>query len=102
MEEVLRVLGIAGSLRKGSYNRAALRAVQQLAPPDLTIEIFDLEGIPPFNDDLVARPEVLIPMAREKFDVELTLTDERTQQQIAKQLAALAAWTRRLRKGLAD
>jgi chromate reductase len=51
MAEKLKILGIAGSLRKASYNRAALRAAQQLAPADTTIEIFELDGIPGFNQD---------------------------------------------------
>ncbi len=50
MSEV-KILGIAGSLRKGSYNRALIRAAQQLLPPDTTMESFDLIGIPPFNED---------------------------------------------------
>jgi len=49
--QTIQVLGIAGSLRKGSYNRAALRAAQQLAPDTARIEIFDLDGIPLFNQD---------------------------------------------------
>ena len=51
MPQTIQVLGIAGSLRKGSYNRAALRAAQQLAPDTARIEIFDLDGIPLFNQD---------------------------------------------------
>ena len=51
MTDTLTILGIAGSLRKDSYNRAALRAAQHLAPADATLEIFDLQGIPPFNQD---------------------------------------------------
>lgn len=51
MEEPLTILGIAGSLRQASYNRAALRAAQQLVPQDARIEVFDLNGIPPFNQD---------------------------------------------------
>jgi chromate reductase, NAD(P)H dehydrogenase (quinone) len=50
MSEV-KILGIAGSLRKGSYNRALLRIAQQLLPPGATMETFDLVGIPPFNED---------------------------------------------------
>jgi chromate reductase len=52
----LTILGIAGSLRKASFNRATLRAAQQLAPDGVMIEIFDLEGIPPFNQDEEMRP----------------------------------------------
>jgi chromate reductase len=47
----LQILGIAGSLRSGSFNRSALRAAQQLVPDDAEISIFDLKGIPVFNAD---------------------------------------------------
>ncbi len=56
MSTPLTILGIAGSLRKGSYNRSALRAAQNLAPADVRIEIFELEGIPLFNQDEDAHP----------------------------------------------
>jgi chromate reductase len=45
------ILGIPGSLRKASYNKAALRAAQELLPAGVTLEILDLDGIPPFNED---------------------------------------------------
>jgi len=51
MASPLTILGIAGSLRKASYNRAALRVAQQVAPNDVKIDIFELDGIPPFNQD---------------------------------------------------
>lgn len=47
----LRVLGVAGSLRKESYNRAVLRTAVELAPEEMDIETFDIAGIPPFNQD---------------------------------------------------
>jgi chromate reductase len=47
----IRILGIAGSLRRGSYNAAALRAVQELAPRGMKIETFDIGPIPPYNED---------------------------------------------------
>jgi len=50
--EKLRILGFAGSLRVGSYNRALLRAATDLLPDGTTLEIFDLDGIPPFNQDV--------------------------------------------------
>jgi chromate reductase len=56
MSNQLTILGIPGSLRKASYNRGALRAAQQLAPSDAKIEIFELDGIPPFNQDEDKRP----------------------------------------------
>jgi chromate reductase, NAD(P)H dehydrogenase (quinone) len=54
------ILGIAGSLRKGSYNRMALHAAQHLTPKDAKIEIFDLHGIPPFNQDDEASPPAAV------------------------------------------
>src|SRR5688572_4426555 len=51
MNKPLRILGIAGSLRRQSYNRAALRAATQLAPEGATIDIFELDGIPGFSED---------------------------------------------------
>ncbi len=50
--ETFRVIGIAGSLRTGSFNRALLAAAQELAPPELIIEIKELAGVPLFNQDL--------------------------------------------------
>jgi chromate reductase len=52
----LKILGFAGSLRKGSYNKALLRAAVELAPKNVEIDVFDLEGIPPFNQDLENNP----------------------------------------------
>ena len=56
MSTSIRILGIAGSLRKASYNRGALRAAQELALAGAKIEIFDLDGIPIFNQDDDSRP----------------------------------------------
>jgi chromate reductase len=56
MNTPLTILGIAGSLRQASFNRAALRAAQQLTPDGARLEIFDLVGIPPFNQDEDAHP----------------------------------------------
>lgn len=52
-EQPARVLGIAGSLRRDSYNRAALRAAAGLAPAGMSIDIFDALGaIPLYNEDV--------------------------------------------------
>ncbi|MBK6005107.1 NAD(P)H-dependent oxidoreductase [Ramlibacter ginsenosidimutans] len=53
----MKVLGISGSLRKGSYNSMALRAAQKLAPQGMTIEIADISRIPLYNDDVRAAGE---------------------------------------------
>lgn len=56
MDGHTRILGIAGSLRKGSYNRAALLAAAQLVPDGASIDIFELDGIPPYNQDSETQP----------------------------------------------
>lgn len=60
MSKPVRVLGIAGSLRRESYNRAALRAATQLVPDGATIDIFELDGIPGFNQDEEQNPPVKV------------------------------------------
>ena len=47
-----KILGFAGSLRAGSYNRLLLRAAAEVAPDQMTIETFDLTPIPLYNQDL--------------------------------------------------
>jgi chromate reductase, NAD(P)H dehydrogenase (quinone) len=179
----INVLGFAGSLRKGSWNRGLLRTAQQAAPSDVAIEVFDIADIPLYNEDvrqkgfppvvqsfreriraadalliatpeynysvpgvlknaidwasrppdqpfqdkpialmgasagtagttraqhhlrqsfvfldgrLLARPEVLIAAATQKFDEQGNLMDEPSKKLVADLLATLAAWTRRL------
>lgn len=56
MSEPVRILGIAGSLRRQSYNRAALRAAAQLVPDGATLDILDIAGLPLFNQDDESNP----------------------------------------------
>ena len=49
-----RILGISGSLRERSYNRALLRAARELAPPGVEVVEFDLSPIPPYDGDVEA------------------------------------------------
>ena len=54
----IRLLGVAGSLRKASLNRALLRAVGEMLPEGVTLDIFDgLGAIPTFDPDIAAEPE---------------------------------------------
>ncbi len=53
----MKVLGISGSLRKGSFNSMALRAAQKLAPAGMEISIADISQIPMYNDDVRAAGE---------------------------------------------
>jgi chromate reductase len=48
----LRIVGIAGSLRKASFNRAALRAAQGLVPEGWILETAEIGGLPLFSQDL--------------------------------------------------
>jgi chromate reductase len=50
------ILGFAGSLREGSYNKAILRAAQEMVPAGAQMEIFDLAGLPLFNQDTEMQP----------------------------------------------
>ncbi len=56
MNRHTRILGISGSLRRESYNSAALRAAVGLAPEDAVVEMFELDGIPIFNQDDETNP----------------------------------------------
>jgi chromate reductase, NAD(P)H dehydrogenase (quinone) len=56
MANTIHIFGFAGSLRKGSFNKSLLRAAVELLPKDAVLELFDLEGIPPFNQDLEQQP----------------------------------------------
>jgi chromate reductase len=190
MANELTILGVAGSLRRGSYNRGLIRAAVALAPAHLTVVPYDLDEIPLYNGDVEALgdpepvsrfkaaiaaadglliaspeynhcvpgvlknaidwasrparasvltgkpvaimgastgqggtaraqahlrdgltytngyvlplPEVLVPLAGEKFDSEGNLTDLETADEVVDLLKALGAWTRRLRAAVPD
>ena len=53
---ILKVVGICGSLRKGSTNLGLLRYAREHAPEGVEIKIADLGEVPFFNADLEARP----------------------------------------------
>lgn len=70
--DVVKVLGFAGSLRQASFNRALLRAAQEMAPATLQIEIFDLVVIPFYNADVEAQGD---PEPVRAFKDAIRLTD---------------------------
>ena len=50
----ISIVGLAGSLRSGSFNRALLRAARNLAPEGVQIDIFELADVPLYNADVEA------------------------------------------------
>ena len=79
MDKKTKILGFAGSLRKGSYNKALLNAAVELAPENTEIEVFNLEGIPLFNQDLELQPPSIVREFKEKIkaaDALLIVTPE--------------------------
>jgi chromate reductase len=79
MDRTVDILGFAGSLRKGSYNKALLRAALELAPRGARLDIFDIDGIPPFNQDLENQPSEKVKEFKAKIraaDAILIVTPE--------------------------
>ena len=56
-QQAFRILGIAGSLRQGSYNRGLLRAAAGLLPSGAVLDLVELADIPHFNADVLAAGE---------------------------------------------
>ena len=67
MADQITILAIAGSLRKDSYNKAAVRAAQQLCPDGAKIEIYDLAGLPLFNQDEEKNPTPKVTDFKQKI-----------------------------------
>lgn len=47
-----KIVGVSGSLRRGSFNTALLRAAVELLPPGAELKIESIEGIPLYNADV--------------------------------------------------
>ncbi len=68
MSQPVRILGIAGSLREKSYNRAALRAALDLVPEGATIEVYEIpSNLPGFNEDLEQNPPAEVVELKKKI-----------------------------------
>ena len=79
MNRSVKILGIAGSLRRESFNRAALRAASSLLPEGATLNIFELDGIPGFSQDGEQNPpEKVVDLKRRirEADAILIVTPE--------------------------
>jgi chromate reductase len=67
MAQPFTILGVAGSIRRGSYNMATLRAAQRLVPEGTRLEIFErLAEIPPYNQDEEDNPPPAVVELKER------------------------------------
>jgi chromate reductase len=66
------VLGISGSLRKGSYNTAALRTCAELMPAGMTLSYARIDDIPLFNQDVF---DAGLPESAQRFRTEVAAAD---------------------------
>lgn len=64
-----RIVGISGSLRRGSFNTALLRAAAEVAPEGHTIEVRTVQGIPLYDGDVEAEFGVPEAVSRLKDDI---------------------------------
>jgi chromate reductase len=75
----IKILGLAGSLRKASFNRMALKAAQGLVPAGATLEILELPDLPGFNQDNDKSPPAAVTDLKAKVraaDAILIVTPE--------------------------
>jgi len=57
---VLRILGLSGSLRRGSHNTALLQAAAKVLPPGVELEVYEgLRELPPYDPDYDIEPAEL-------------------------------------------
>ena len=61
-----RIVGISGSLRRGSYNSALLRAATALMPADSELVVATIAGIPLYDGDVEATEGIPDAVARLK------------------------------------
>ena len=72
---MLSIIGLSGSLRRASYNSAVLRAAAALMPPDSTLQIESIAGIPLYDADeeqASGVPAVVLRRSRKKLWFKLT------------------------------
>jgi len=75
MDKGITILGFTGSLRQGSYNKAALRAAKELMPEGAVLNIVELGDIPFLNEDLEAEgiPQVVVDFKSKIADADALL-----------------------------
>src|SRR5262249_44670838 len=87
------IIGISGSLRRGSYNAALLRSAVDLAPAGIAIGTATLGDIPLYGSSLY------VAHAPKVFDAEGRIVDEAVRATVAKHLTGFAAFIARVGRG---
>ncbi len=73
MDEI-KILGIVGSLRKGSYNHLALKAAQELVPEGAVLNLVELHDIPVYDQDTeMAMPATVLEFKRRILEADAIL-----------------------------
>jgi len=67
----IAILGVVGSLRKDSYNHAALKAAQKLVPEGVVLNLIEIQGIPVFDQD----NEKMLPASVLEFKQQILAAD---------------------------
>jgi len=75
MSDFIQLVGMSGSLRKGSYNTMLLKAAAQLLPTDVSMDVVSIEDIPLYNADLDLPAAKQRPESVEHFRKMLTDAD---------------------------
>jgi chromate reductase len=75
MSDYFQLVGISGSLRKGSFNTMLLKAASQVLPFNVSMEIISIEDIPLYNADLDLPSAKQRPQQVEHFRKMLTDAD---------------------------
>ncbi len=75
MEKQLKIIGMSGSLRKGSYNTGALRYVEQAMSKDVVYKTLDISDLPFYNQDFDTSgyPDVALAFKEELRDADAVL-----------------------------
>ena len=60
------IIGLAGSLRSGSFNASLLRAAVEECPPQATLQVESIRGIPLYDGDVEAAQGIPEAVARLK------------------------------------
>ena len=68
----MKILGVCGSLRKGSFNMAALRACNELMPEGMSMQIAEIGDLPLFNQDVY---DAGLPAPAKRFRDQVSAAD---------------------------